>query len=146
MLCDHHYRALGLVLLTIFVSSGCAAPSGTVCDKSPGDCRGVSRHDSWRLSEQQTAERIAQFKDALVRTRPDVSDITRCRREVSLAVGTRGGNFSYGAVCTVRIGGRPRLAMICNDDMVGHFGYEEVNRLPSLDKVASFTRDNCAGG
>ena len=63
-----------------------------------------------------------------------------------VAVGVRGGNMSYGAVCEIAFGGKLQSVMVCDDDMVGHFGLKAFTFVVTDDAVAEFTRQNCYGG
>jgi hypothetical protein len=73
-------------------------------------------------------------------------EIQSCNLMMQVAVGTRGGNTSYGAICVVAFAGNTQSLMLCDDDMVGHFGLKAFTFVESEDEVASFARRNCYGG
>jgi len=73
-------------------------------------------------------------------------EIRSCKLMVQQAVGVRGGNISYGAICTIHADNRLQEVMMCDDDMVGHYALKALTFVMSEDAVAEFTRKNCYGG
>jgi hypothetical protein len=72
-------------------------------------------------------------------------DIRSCRLMVWQAVGVKGGNISYGAICTVNTNRRLYDLMMCDDDLVGHYALTNTFVM-SEEAVAKFTKQNCYGG
>ena len=69
-----------------------------------------------------------------------------CRNMMEVAVGVRGGNLSYGAVCEIVVNGKASNVLLCDDNMVGHFALNGGSFGMSEDSVAEFTKQNCYGG
>ena len=91
------------------------------------------------------AQRTAQFAGDLRKFLGVAADVGNCTHMVQQAVGVRGGNISYGAICAVRIGKQTRQLLLCDDEMFGHFALA-ASFVFSDDYVASFVRNNCYGG
>jgi hypothetical protein len=72
--------------------------------------------------------------------------IQACDLIMRVAVGVKGGNMSYGGICTIAAADRTQRVMMCDDNMVGHFGLKAFTFVASEDAVADFTRRNCYGG
>lgn len=70
--------------------------------------------------------------------------IEYCHDMMQLAVGVRGGNFSYGAICRVSLPSRSYVLMLCDDDMVGYFAFSTVFA-ETQEAVLSFVRAQCFG-
>ena len=90
------------------------------------------------------AERAESF-EADLRKLGFSGTVNSCSHMVVLAVGAKGSNFSYGAICDVTTGGSSRKLLLCDDEMFGHFalaGHFSRGR----KSIADFTRNNCYGG
>ncbi|MFZ1988463.1 MAG: hypothetical protein WAW96_01710 [Alphaproteobacteria bacterium] len=71
--------------------------------------------------------------------------VKSCSHMVVLAVGVKGGDFVYGAVCNVAASGKTKQLLLCNDEMVGNFTLTSTFSA-TRDAIAEFTRRNCYGG
>jgi hypothetical protein len=92
----------------------------------------------------QIAERSKIFQQDLLRRLGLTAQVSHCTHMVQWAVGVRGGNFSYGAICTVKNHGKSRSILMCDDVMVGHFAL--TTDFAYSDRwVADFTKNNCVG-
>lgn len=72
-------------------------------------------------------------------------EILSCKSMVQQAVGVRGGNISYGAICLVQTDSGSQNVMMCDDDGVGHYGLKAFTFVMTEDAVAEFTKRNCYG-
>jgi uncharacterized protein len=84
----------------------------------------------------------ASFNASLVRRK--LAPISGCTNVVDAAVGTAHGNHSFGGLCRVK--GGSGFVMVCNDLMIGHFGYAQAPAGATRNDLADFTIDNCFGG
>ena len=90
------------------------------------------------------AERTKAFQQDLARRLDLSAQVSDCTHMVQWAVGVRGGNFSYGAICKVRRAKRTAHILLCDDLMMGHFAL--TNNFAFTDNsVADFTKANCTG-
>ena len=90
------------------------------------------------------AQRAKAFQKDFSRQLGLSVQVTDCTHMVQFAVGVRGGNFFYGAICKVKAGGNERPILICDDVMIGNFAL--TNNFAYTDaSVADFTRSNCTG-
>ena len=72
--------------------------------------------------------------------------IQSCKGMVQLAVGIRGGDISYGAMCRIRtVANRPQDLLLCDDEMFGHFALTNTFTITQTE-IARFTLQNCYGG
>jgi hypothetical protein len=97
------------------------------------------------LDEKAVAERTKQFEGEMQRLGFS-GHIQSCNHIMLVGVGVRGGNMSYGAVCQIAVNGKVQSVVVCDDDMVGHFGLKAFTFVMSDDFVAEFVKSNCYGG
>ncbi len=106
----------------------------------------VYRGQRYTVVRQKDAdERLASFNQALAARQ--MAALDACALVVDLPVGTAHGNHSYGGVCEQRAAPAKRLVLVCNDDMIGHFGLRVLGRpKASVEELARFVADECFGG
>jgi len=97
------------------------------------------------LNQRTVAERTKKFEGEMQRLGFS-GHIQSCSHMMLVAVGVRGGNLSYGAVCQIDVNGKTQSAVVCDDDLVGHFGLKAGTFVSSDDAIAEFTAKNCYGG
>jgi len=75
------------------------------------------------------------------------TEILSCDLLIDISVGIKDGNNSYGGFCKARQGAAEIEVEICNDDLVGHFHINNIDRrkLTKVD-LAAFVAENCYGG
>lgn len=76
-----------------------------------------------------------------------IAAVDSCAVLVDLPVGTGHGNHSFGGVCSQPAKAAKQTVLVCDDDMVGHFGFRVVGaRKVSIETLARFVADECFGG
>ena len=95
------------------------------------------------LDKKTIAERTNKF-ELKMRRLGFSGRIQSCDHMMQVAVGTRGGDISYGAVCRIAVNGETQSVMLCDDDLVGHFGLKGLTF--AYSDVAEFATKNCSGG
>jgi len=106
----------------------------------------IYRGQQYTVMRQKDADgRTASFNEALA-TR-HMAALQSCALLVDLPVGTAHGNHSYGAVCSQSGTTDKPVVLVCDDDMIGHFGVRVVDkRKVSVEELAHFVADECFGG
>ncbi|XHS77774.1 lysozyme inhibitor LprI family protein [Burkholderiaceae bacterium UC74_6] len=95
--------------------------------------------------EPDANERKASFNTALAAHH--LVAVDSCALLVGLPVDTAHGNHSYGGVCWQSSESARRAVMVCDDDMMGHFGFRVISkRKVSIEELAHFVADECYGG
>jgi hypothetical protein len=90
------------------------------------------------------ADRAQRFEEHL-RKLGFAGKIVSCQGMVDLPAGVEGGDHSYGAVCTLEAGGHQSEAMLCDDNIFGHFAMRADKFVNTREAVAMFTDENCSG-
>lgn len=67
-----------------------------------------------------------------------------CQNLVRVREGAHGS--SWGAVCILAGGNKNQRVLLCDDEIVGHFGIKYFTFAMTDDYVAEFTTFNCIGG
>ena len=96
------------------------------------------------LDQNTVAERTKRFEIDMQRLGFS-GNVRSCDHMMLVAVGVRGGNMSYGAVCQIEANGKRQSVLVCDDDMVGHFGLKAFTFVMSDGAVGEFTTQNCYG-
>lgn len=106
-------------------------------------------------SAQGTPQRVLDEKMITERTKGFESKMQRlgfsgrvqsCNHMMLVAVGVRGGNMSYGAICQIAVSGKTQSVLVCDDNMMGHFGLKGGTFGMSDDSIAEFIKEDCYGG
>ncbi len=92
----------------------------------------------------EVARRIKRFDENLKYTGFG-GRIRTCNLMVDVTMGRKNSNHSYGAVCEITRGRGKAEALLCNDDIVGHFALTTAFQ-EHRDSVAAFTFRKCTGG
>jgi hypothetical protein len=90
------------------------------------------------------SDRVADF-DRDLRGSGIPGRVRSCTMVVDVTEGRASSNHSYGAICTVQFGGKPREYLLCNDQLVGHFALTS-SFVADRNWVADFVKHNCTGG
>jgi hypothetical protein len=90
------------------------------------------------------ADRTHRFEEHLTKL-GFTGKIVSCQGMVDLPAGVEGGDHSYGAVCKLDAGGRQSDAMLCDDNIFGHFAMRADKFVNTREAVAMFTDENCTG-
>ena len=106
----------------------------------------VYRGQQYAVIKQQDANgRTASFNTGLAAHR--MTAVDSCALLVDLPVGTAHGNHSYGGVCSKSAKPEKQMVLVCDDDMIGHFGFRVVGkRKVSIEELAHFVAQECFGG
>jgi uncharacterized protein len=92
------------------------------------------------------AAKVDAFRQSLEEQR-QAGKLLGCEKLIDLPVGSAEGNHSYGGLCTLQQGASRSTVMICNDEMIGHFGLRTVQDQDVPDEaLIDFTRAECFGG
>lgn len=95
--------------------------------------------------ETEREKRIVEFNDPSNPHHNRDSVVMSCEGEVLEVFAGR--NVSYGAVCTIDRGGAKTKAIVCNDEMVGHYHTQDVaDRKIGRKEIAGFIARNCISG
>ena len=92
----------------------------------------------------QVADRVADF-DRTLRVSGIPGRVRSCSMIVDVTEGRASSNHSYGAICMIQFGGKPREYLLCNDQLVGHFALTS-SFVVDRDWIADFVKHNCTGG
>ena len=95
--------------------------------------------------KRQITERTTRFNRE-IKSHGFTGSVPSCNVMMQVAVGVRGGNISYGAICNIVSSGKAQRVMVCDDDLVGHFALKASTFAESEDAVVEFVRNNCYGG
>ena len=90
-------------------------------------------------------ERNASFNANLLK-RQLPGRVANCSSLIDIPVGTARGNHSFGGICTLVENGKKSSVMICDDEMVGHFRMEKMDRNVPVQELIDFIVSNCFGG
>jgi hypothetical protein len=92
----------------------------------------------------QVADRVAAL-DRDLRDSGIPGRVRSCTMIVDVTEGRASSNHSYGAICMIQFGDKPREYLLCNDQLVGHFA---LTPSFAVDRswVADFVKHNCTGG
>ncbi len=117
-----------------------AAPSATFINGVT-----VATDNGAALQIANPNERNASFNANLHR-RQLPGRIVDCSSLIDVPVGTARGNHSFGGICTLVENGKKSSVMICDDEMVGHFRMEKMDRKVPVQGLIDFIVSNCFGG
>ena len=148
-------RTHTLTALTIagvlLVAVGCTISSDqtvgsrtTMISPTSNPYGGMYRSD---IADPRSAAHAAASLQRNLSDRFPSARLSECRDVVQFSTGRVGGNFAYGAHCTIEVEEKRTYAAVCADEMVGYFAILEGDLGPSdPDEMAAWTYANCGQG
>ena len=95
--------------------------------------------------QHEANARTASFNTGLAAHQ--LAALDSCALLVDLPAGTAHGDHSFGAVCSQPVKAEKQMVLVCDDDMVGNFGFRVVDkRKVSIEELARFVAEKCVGG
>ncbi|HEY3432630.1 MAG TPA: hypothetical protein VGK09_08785 [Rhodocyclaceae bacterium] len=142
--CKHCWAAMTiprlLVSISLFVATAAEAGPGVfITDVTVATDNGAA------LLMTNPNERNASFNTNL-HTRQLPGRVENCSSLIDVPVGTAHGNHSLGGICTLVENGKKSSVMVCDDEMVGHFRVEKIDRKVPMQELVDFVVSNCYGG
>ena len=135
----------------LVVAAGCTISSKptvrsqtTMISPTSNPYGGMYRSD---IADPRSAAHATMSLQRILSDRFPGAQLSECRDVVQFSTGKVGGNFAYGAHCTIEVEEKRTYAALCADEMVGYFAILESGLGPSdPDEMAAWTYANCGQG